>query len=75
MNPPTKDKEVKSEDNPYYKCLFCHKYVDPAVGHIAASNGTCHWHCHPELKHVFKGGLRAKRKESQNKNKIFYATS
>jgi len=42
---------MKTEDNPYYKCLVCGEYVNPSVGHIAGPEGTMHWHCHPQLKY------------------------
>jgi len=42
---------MRTEDDPYYKCLSCRQYVDPASGHIAGPNGTVHWHCHPQLKY------------------------
>lgn len=46
-----RDRIMETEDNPYYKCLKCHEYVDPAKGHMTYPNGTMHWHCHPQLKY------------------------
>ena len=43
---------MKSEDNPYFKCLVCGKFVNPAIGHIAFADGTTHWQCHPQLKNI-----------------------
>ena len=37
-------------DDPYFKCLGCGKFVDPAIGHVAYADGTFHWQCHPQLK-------------------------